>query len=516
VEENKNNSMNTDPPLLETRELVKQFPMVIAVNKVDFDIHKGEIHCLLGENGAGKSTLAECIYGFYTPSQGEILWKGNPVNIASPAEAMKLGIGMVHQHFMLIETHTVLDNILLGRKTPGPLLDKKAARARISELCTEYDIQLNPDALIQQLSVGEQQWIEILKALYDGVELLILDEPTAVLTPQESERLFSVLKKMSRDGLSIILITHKLNEVMQVSDRVTVLRKGSKIGTVNTREITKIDLACMMVGREVIFSVEKEKIEPGNPLLELRDVHAENDIGVESVRGINLTLHESEILGIAGVAGNGQKELFEVIIGVRNTRSGCIYFKNKPIFNTDAGEVHSNGIAHIPADRIKEGLVMEFSIAENMILGLEWTKPYRKGVQIDKKVLTSFAHLGMKAYDIAASSIYAETGKLSGGNLQKILLAREIGSKPSVLVANQPCRGLDVGVIEYVHRQLLKLRSEGVGILLFSEDLDEIFTLSDRIAVIYRGQILDVIDREKAELLKIGMLMAGAKDEPVD
>jgi general nucleoside transport system ATP-binding protein len=250
-------------------------------------------------------------------------------------------------------------------------------------------------------------------------------------------------------------------------------------------------------------------------LLELRDVHAYNDLGVKSVRGINLTLHENEILGIAGVAGNGQKELFEVIIGVRNSKNGGIFFKNEPISNKDAGAVRSNGIAHIPADRIKEGLVMELSIAENMILGLEWTKPYRKGLQIDRKVLISFANLGMKAYDIAASSIYSETGKLSGGNLQKILLAREIGSKPSVLIANQPCRGLDVGVIEYVHSQFLKLRSEGVGILLFSEDLDEIFTLSDRIAVIYRGQILDVIDRDKAEMLKIGLLMAGVKDEPI-
>jgi len=500
------------PILLETRKLTKLFPPVVANDAIDFEIRKGEIHCLLGENGAGKTTLAECLFGFYIPDQGEILWKGEKAKLSSPSEAMKIGIGMVHQHFMLVDTHTVLENILLGRDTPGLLLDEKAARKRITELCEQYSVNLDPDALIWQLSVGEQQWVEILKALYEGVELLILDEPTAVLTPQESERLFSILKSMSREGLSIIFITHKLNEVMQVSDRVTVLRKGKKVDTVTTWEISKADLARMMVGRDVVFRVKREEIERGRSILEIHDVQTYNDLGLLSVHGVNLTVHEGEILGVAGVAGNGQKELFEALIGVREVRKGEIFLKGEVISGKSAGYIRSKGVAHIPGDRIKEGLVMDFTIAENMILGYEWNKPFRIGLQLNNKSIRSFAEESMSSYDIAAPSIDHITGNLSGGNLQKVVLAREIGSAPAVIIANQPCRGLDVGVIEYVHNQFLKLRGEGVGILLFSEDLEEILTLSDRIAVIFQGEILEVIDTDKAVLQKIGLLMAGVKE----
>jgi simple sugar transport system ATP-binding protein len=419
---------------------------------------------------------------------------------------------MVHQHFMLVETHSVLENIMLGLNTRGPLLDEKSARARITELSDQYDVNMDPDAIIWQLSVGEQQWVEILKALYNGVELLILDEPTAVLTPQESERLFSVLKKMSREGLSIIFITHKLNEVVAVSDRVTVLRKGKKIDTINSWEITKASLARMMVGRDVVFRVQRDEVERGKPLLEMRGVRTCNDQGLECVKGIDLTLHEREILGIAGVAGNGQKELFEVLIGMRELDSGEVLLNGQPISGKSSGSIRSQGIAHVPSDRIKEGLVMDFTIAENMILGSEWSKPFRKGTQLNNKAINSFAEEGMESYEIAAPSIDHVTGNLSGGNLQKVVLAREIGSNPSVLLANQPTRGLDVGVIEYVHQQFLELRSRGVGILLFSEDLDEILTLSDCIAVIFQGEILDVIDAEEADLEKIGLLMAGVRD----
>jgi simple sugar transport system ATP-binding protein len=422
---------------------------------------------------------------------------------------------MVHQHFMLVDTHTVLENILLGRDTPGLLLDEKTARNRINELCKQYDLSLDPDTLIWQLSVGEQQWVEILKALYEGVELLILDEPTAVLTPQESERLFSILKSMSREGLSIIFITHKLNEVVQVSDRVTVLRKGVKIDTVNTWEVTKAGLARMMVGREVIFRVKRDVIERGEPVLELHGVEALNDLGLTSVRGIKLTLHKGEILGIAGVAGNGQKELFEVLIGIREAKNGKVVLNGEVISGKSTGFIRSKGMAHVPSDRIKEGLVMDFSIAENMILGYEWSKPFRKGFQLNSKAVDKFAQEGMTSYEIAAPSIDHMTGNLSGGNLQKVILAREIGSRPIVLLANQPCRGLDVGVIEYVHKQFLELRRSGVGILLISEDLEEILTLSDRIAVIFQGEILDVIDSQEADIQKIGLLMAGVK-EPQD
>lgn len=500
------------PILLETKKLTKQFPLVLANDQVDFEVREKEIHCLLGENGAGKSTLAEAIFGFYSLDGGDIYWKGEKTQIPSPSAAMELGIGMVHQHFMLVETHSVLDNILLGRDTPGPLLDEKGARARIIELCEQYGVTMDPDSLIWQLSVGEQQWVEILKALYDGVELLILDEPTAVLTPQESERLFSILKKMSHEGLSIIFITHKLNEVVQVSDRVTVLRKGKKVDTVNTWEITKADLARMMVGRDVVFRVKRDEIDRGDPVLEMRSVTACNDLGLECIKGVDLSIHKKEILGIAGVAGNGQKELFEVLIGMRQAEGGKVVLNGEVISGKSTGYIRKKGMAHIPSDRIKEGLVMEFSIAENMILGSEWTPPYRKGFQLNNKSIRLFAKQAMEDYEIAASSIDHHTGSLSGGNLQKVILAREIGSNPAVLIANQPCRGLDVGVIEYVHNQLLKLREQGAGIILFSEDLDEILTLSDRIAVIFKGEILGIFEAADANIENIGLLMAGVKE----
>jgi len=512
LDDNILNSKGHGPILLETRRLTKRFPSVLANDAVDFDVCTGEIHCLLGENGAGKSTLADCLFGLYAPDGGQIFWKGERVEISSPSAAMKLGIGMVHQHFMLVETHSVLENILLGRDTPGIMLGEKAARARILELCEQYNVTMDPEALIWQLSVGEQQWVEILKALYDGVELLILDEPTAVLTPQESERLFAILKKMSRNGLSIIFITHKLNEVVNVSDRVTVMRRGQKIATVNTWEVTKAGLARMMVGREVVFRVHRDEVERGKPVLELRGVQARNDIGLVSVRGVDLVLHEREILGVAGVAGNGQKELFEVLIGIRAAERGQVLLGGEVISGMSVGHIRSKGMAHIPGDRIKEGLVMDFNIAENMILGHEWTKPFRQGVQLNTRAIRSFAEENLESFEIAAPSIDHATKNLSGGNLQKVVLAREFSSKPSVLLADQPCRGLDVGLIEYVHNQFLKLRSEGAGILLFSEDLDEVFTLSDRIAVIYQGEILAVFDNSQAEIEKIGLLMAGVRE----
>jgi ABC-type uncharacterized transport system ATPase subunit len=500
------------PILLETKKLTKEFPLVIANDQVNFEVREREIHCLLGENGAGKSTLAESIFGFYSPDGGEIYWKGEKVDIPSPAAAMELGIGMVHQHFMLVETHSVLENIMLGRDTRGPMLDEIGARARIKELCDQYNVKMDPDTLIWQLSVGEQQWVEILKALYEGVDLLILDEPTAVLTPQESERLFSILKKMSYEGLSIIFITHKLNEVVKVSDRVTVLRKGKKIDTVNTWDITKAGLAKMMVGRDVVFRVNRDEVQRGNPALEIQDIRANNDLNLESVCGIDLKIHEREILGIAGVAGNGQKELFEVLIGMRDPISGEVILKGENITKKSPGYIRDQGLAHVPSDRIKEGLVMEFSIAENLILGREWMKPFRKGLTLNKKAIREFAEQGMDNYEVAAPSIDHKTGNLSGGNLQKVVLAREIGNQPKVLIANQPTRGLDVGVIEYVHKQFLNLRKDGVGILLFSEDLDEVLTLSDRIAIIYQGEIMGLFNAGEVDIETIGLLMAGVKE----
>lgn len=499
-------------PLIQTKDLTKQFPMVIANDAISFEVYRGEIHCLLGENGAGKSTLTECLYGFYQPDSGEIYWKGEKVEITTPNAAKKLGIGMVHQHFMLVDPHSVLENILLGRDTKGITLDIIAARERIKELCDLYGVKMDPDALIWQLSVGEQQWVEILKALYDGVDLLILDEPTAVLTPQESERLFSILNRMSAQGLSIIFITHKLNEVMAVSDRVTVLRKGKIINTVNTSEVTKSDLASMMVGRDVVFRVKRDLVDSGAPLLEIKGLSACNDLYLECLFGVDLTLHEREILGIAGVAGNSQKELFEILVGVRKSEDGEIYLKDVNITNKSPGYIQSQGLAHIPSDRIKEGLVMDFSISENLILGYEWDHPYRKGMFLDNYAIQRFADESLSSFEIIAPSINHKTGNLSGGNLQKVILARELGGSPLVLLANQPCRGLDVGVVEYVHKELLRMREKGMGILLLSEDLDEILALSDRIAVIYQGEIVGVFTSENADIKKIGLLMAGVKE----
>ena len=361
--------------------------------------------------------------------------------------------------------------------------------------------------------MGEQQWVEILKALYSGIKLLILDEPTAVLTPSEADRLFSVLQRMKNEGLSIIFITHRLKEVMQVSDRVTVLQKGRKVATVNTSDVTTEQLAYMMVGRKVVFTVKKDELQRGTPILQVKGLTANSDMGLEALHGIDLTLHRSEVLSIAGVAGNGQKELFETLIGVRKVLSGDIIIDDKNITNYSPRRIANEGIAHIPDDRIGAGLIADFSIEENLILGLEENPPYRKGLFLDKKFIRQNADASISQYDIATPSIKQRTSYLSGGNLQKVILARELRQSIKVLIANQPSRGLDVGVIEYVHKQLLEMRQNEVGILLISEDLDEIFTLSDRIAVMFKGKILKIFDTQEANIESIGLLMAGIVDK---
>jgi ABC-type uncharacterized transport system ATPase subunit len=431
------------------------------------------------------------------------------VRLSSSNEAIELGIGMVHQHFMLVEPHTVIENIILGTNGKGILLDYKRAEEKIKQLCEQYKVDLDPRCKIWQLSVGEQQWVEILKALYVGVELLILDEPTAVLTPQESDQLFAILKQMKAEGLSIIFITHKLREVMAVSDRVTVLRRGVKVDTVNTQDTTKQDLARMMVGRDVLFELEKEEVTPGEPVLEINDLQAKNDMGQMALRGINLEVREGEILGIAGVAGNGQKELMEVLVGIRRADGGAVRILGENTLNMSTSNILSHGIGHIPSDRIKQGLVLDFSIAENLILGYEWQKPYRKGLVLNQKHIKKFSEDSIVNFEIYTPSSEQKAKYLSGGNLQKIILAREFGNRPKVLLSDQPCRGLDVGVIEYVHKELLKQRSEGIGILLISEDLDEIFNLTDRVAVIFKGEILGKFKTMEAQRDQIGLLMAG-------
>jgi general nucleoside transport system ATP-binding protein len=499
--------------LLEAVQLTKRYPMVLANDRVDFNIRRGEIHCLLGENGAGKTTLAECLYGFYKPEEGEIRYNGECCNLNSPNDAIHLGIGMVHQHFVLVEPLSVIENIVMGTDHKGILLDFAATEKKLESLCELYDVKIDLHAKIWQLSVGEQQWVEILKALYTGVQLLILDEPTAVLTPPEADRLFSVLQRMKGEGLSIIFITHRLKEVMQVSDRVTVLQKGKKVATVNTKDVTTEELAYMMVGRKVVFRVHKDEVKRGDPVLQIKDLMAKSDMGLDALHGINLVIHQSEILSIAGVAGNGQKELFEALIGVRKASAGEVIIAGKNIVNNSPRKIANEGISHIPDDRIGAGLIADFSVEENLILGLEENPPYRKGLFLDKSHIKKFAEESIAQYDIVTPSMKQRTSYLSGGNLQKVILARELRQSLKVLIANQPSRGLDVGVIEYVHKQLLEMRRNGVGILLISEDLDEIFTLSDRIAVMFKGKILKIFDAHEADLESIGLLMAGITDK---
>jgi len=502
-------------PLLRVEQLTKRFPQALANDRISLEIFKGEIHCLLGENGAGKSTLAECLYGFYKPDGGHIYFKGKPVKLSSPVDAIELGIGMVHQHFVLVRPLTVIENVVVGIQDSGFMLDLKQAEKRLLKICETYGIHVDLQAKIWQLSVGEQQWVEILKALYVGSELLILDEPTAVLTPQETERFFATLKQMSCQGLSILLITHKLNEVKQISDRVTVLRRGKLVATINTAEASKAELARMMVGREVIFSVQKTEAARKEPALEVKNLRARGDKGQEILQGISFTLHRGEILGLAGISGNGQKELFEVLAGVRRAEAGQVWLEGEEVTNRSSNFMMARGVGHIPEDRLHEGLVPDFSVAENLILGQQRSALYRRGPFLNFEQIRKFAAMCVSTFEIKTPSLAHPTRFLSGGNIQKIILAREFTQCPQCLLANQPTRGLDVGVIEYVHKRLLEKRAEGIGILLASEDLDEVFDLSDRIAVIFKGQIMGVFDAHAANIEKIGLLMAGVKEEQV-
>jgi ABC-type uncharacterized transport system ATPase subunit len=501
--------------VIRTVNLSKRFSTILANDQISLEVKRGEIHCLLGENGAGKTTLAECLYGYYSPDSGQILYKGLPVVFSSPRDAIDLGIGMVHQRFVLIRAFTVLENIILSANPPTVLLDVEKIEQEIKSLCDQYHVDLNLHSEVWRLSMGEQQWIEILKAIYSKANLLILDEPTSVLTPRETEILFDFLRKMKESGLSILLITHKLDEVMRLADTVTVLRKGKLVNTVKISSVTKEDLAEMMVGREFNFSSQYEKLPPGAPILEIENLCARNSRGQEGLKEISFRLHQNEILGIAGVSGNGQKELFEVLIGVRHADSGRIRFNGQEISTWSTNKMMRHGIGHVPEDRIQEGLIMEFSVAENLILGQQRNRPYCSGFLLDQRQILDSANRQIPAYEIVTPGPYQKARFLSGGNLQKIILARELDRKPNCLLINQPTCGLDVGVVEYVHAQLIKLRDEGTGILLISEDLDELFVLSDRILVLFKGQIMGDFPIKDAQLETIGLLMAGIKNEGI-
>ncbi len=498
---------------LEMRGITKRFPGVLANDHVDFDVKSGEVHALLGENGAGKSTLMKILYGLYHPDEGEILLNGKPVTIDSPTDSINLGIGMIHQHFMLVQTLTVAENVALGLPSSrGIITDLDRVSKRILELADIYGLKIDPDAYIWQLSVGQQQRVEIIKALYRGAALLILDEPTAVLTPQEVDELFVIMRQMVKDGHALIFISHKLHEVVTISNRVSVLRDGRMIGTKRTSDTTKQDLANWMVGRKVGFAPDRGVIERGEIRLKLENVSCGSDRGTPGLRGVNLEVHSGEILGIAGVSGNGQRELAETVTGLRRVTDGSVYLEGKDVTNLSPGELTERMLSYIPEERMRDGMIKDFTVAENMILREHHKMPYSRSGFLNLGAISRHSAELIGKFQVKTPSQEILAKNLSGGNIQKVVIARELSRHPRAIVAAQPTRGLDIGATEYVRQQLIEQRKEGTAILLISEDLDEILALSDRIAVIYEGQIMDIVPRDEATPEKLGLLMAGVKE----
>jgi ABC-type uncharacterized transport system ATPase subunit len=502
-----------DAPLLELRGITKRFPGVLANDRVDFDLAKGEVHALLGENGAGKSTLMNTLYGLYHPDEGEIQLGGKPVRIGSPRDAIDLGIGMVHQHFMLIPVMTVAENIVLATEPrKGPFLDLAGAERRVGELSKQFGLAVRPGATVASISVGMQQRAEILKALYRGAEILILDEPTAVLTPQEASELFAIVRSLQGDGKSIIFITHKLNEVLEIADRITVLRQGRRIDTVPREGATPEGLARLMVGREVVLRIEKSAPEVGDPLLEVDNLRVLDERGLEAVRGASFQVKAGEIVGIAGVDGNGQTELIDALTGLRRPSDGRIVAAGKDITTAAARECLDLGVGHIPEDRQLRGLVLDFTLAENLALHDFRKEPSSKWGWLYPGRLVDRAGRLLKEFDVRGGRPQTLAAALSGGNQQKVVIAREVSRDPRILVAAQPTRGLDVGAIEFVHRRLVQERDEGRAILLVSFELDEIRSLSDRILVIYEGRIVGEYPPTVSEE-ELGFAMTGGRRE---
>jgi simple sugar transport system ATP-binding protein len=498
---------------LEMRGITKRFPGVLSNHNVNIDLKAGEVLAILGENGAGKTTLMNILYGLYQPDAGQILINGQPVNIRSPREAIRHGIGMVHQHFMLVPTLTVSENVVLGLPSPkGPVVDLKSAAKRIKEISEAYSLSIHPDAYVWQLSVGEQQRVEIVKALYRGANLLILDEPTSVLTPQESSELILLLKKMARGGTPIILISHKLNEVMAVSDRVIVLRDGEVAAMVNTAQTSPEELARKMVGREMPSFAREDRSLPGKTVLELKDVWALGDKGPTALAGVSLEVMAGEIVGIAGVSGNGQKELAEAISGLRRVTKGRVLLNGKSVANLPPPRIIRQGLGYIPEDRLHVGTISSFAVWENLILKDHHLPPYARSIFLQYGTIKNICSSLVSKYGVKTPTLETPTARLSGGNIQRVVLAREITRGPVALVAASPTRGLDIAATQYVHANLLEARRSGIGVLLISEDLEELMRLSDRIAVMYGGRIMKVMPVGEADERTLGLLMAGVSE----
>ena len=498
-------------PVLELRSITKRFPGVLANDHIDLTLNEGEIHALLGENGAGKTTLMNILYGLYQPDEGEVIVRGEKVEIHDPGDAIAEGIGMVHQHFMLIPVFTVTDNVMLGEESLryGDFLDRASAAHRIREISEQYHLEVDPDVCVQDIAVGVQQRVEIIKLLYRNADILIFDEPTAVLTPQEADELFKIMRSLTDQGKSIIFITHKLREVMEVADRITVLRRGKIVGTTTPKKASRSKLAEMMVGREVQLGVEKKPPKVGDVVLKVNDLVVSNDRNQVAVDGIGFEVHAGEILGIAGVQGNGQTELVEALTGLRPLLDGAIRFLDDDISKATPREITELGAAHVPEDRQRDGLILPFSVADNLVLNTYYLPPFSQGVVLQPEAIVESAVERIQEFDIRTPGPQTSAGSLSGGNQQKLIVAREFSRPIKLLIASQPTRGLDVGSIEFIHGRIIEKRDEGVAVLLVSPELDEIIDLSDRIAVIYRGKIMDILPGKKATKEQIGLLMAG-------
>jgi general nucleoside transport system ATP-binding protein len=497
-------------PLLEVREVTKRFPGVLANDSVSFSLGRGEIVALLGENGAGKSTLVNMVYGLLTPDEGTMLVDGEEVSIRSPRHAIDLGIGMVHQHFMLVNPLTVTENIVLGHEpTKAGVIDFKAAREAVREVSRRYGLAIDPDAVVRDLPVGMQQRAEILKALHREARVLILDEPTAVLTPQEVRELFAVVRSLVADGLSVVFITHKLEEVMAIADRVIVMRDGRVVGETRPSDTDTAGLARMMVGRDVVFRIEKTASTCGETVLEVQDLSVFDERKLEAVRGVSFSVCAGEIVAIAGVSGNGQAELVEAITGLRRPEAGVMRLKGKDITHAAARESIEAGVSHVPEDRHRRGLVLEFDLMENMILGDHRLSPFSKRGVFDYAAIAEMSKKRIADYDVRTPSERVKAAALSGGNQQKVVVARELGRDPELLVAAQPTRGLDVGAIEFVHSQILAARDSGKAVLLISLELEEVQTLADRILVMFEGRIVREYKAGEASDEELGLHMTG-------